>query len=154
MLGPMVNPSFPKRQLVGVFSLELARQYGYLYQNTDKDFVILHSLDGYDEVSLTGPFKFFYNGGEKIAEPRDIGLPQLQYSDIKGGNTVQESADVFMNVLQGKGTVAQNAAVIANAGMSLYAGHQEQGIPKAMERAREALESGKALEAFKKLIDV
>src|SRR5687768_4766134 len=153
MLGPMVNPSFPKRQLVGVFSLELARQYGYLYQNTDKDFVILHSLDGYDEVSLTGPFKFFYNGGEKIADPRDIGMPQLTYVDIKGGDTVEESAAVFMSVLQGKGTQAQNSAVIANAGMSLYCGHQKEGIPKAMERAKEALESGKALEAFKKLIN-
>lgn len=153
MLGPMVNPSFPTRQLVGVFSLELARQYGYLYQNTDKNFVILHSLDGYDEVSLTGPFKFFYNGGERIADPKELGLPQLTYEDIKGGNTVEESATVFMNVLQGKGTAAQNSAVIANAGMSLYCGHQKEGIPKAMERAKEALESGKALQSFKKLIN-
>jgi anthranilate phosphoribosyltransferase len=153
MLGPMVNPAFPKRQLVGVFSLELARQYGYLYQNTDKSFVILHSLDGYDEVSLTGPFKFFYNGGEKIANPADIGLPQLTFDDIKGGNTVDESAKVFMNVLQGKATDAQNAAIIANAGMSLYAADQEQGLMKAMERAKEALVSGKALEAFKKLLN-
>lgn len=153
MLGPMVNPSFPTRQLVGVFSLELARQYGYLYQNTDKDFVILHSLEGYDEVSLTGPFKFFYNGGEKIAEPRDLGLPKLSYNDIKGGNTVEESATVFMNVLQGKGTPAQSAAVIANAGMALYTGHQKEGIHRAMDRAKEALESGKALEAFRKLLN-
>lgn len=153
MLGPMVNPSFPTRQLVGVFSLELARQYGYLYQNTDKDFVILHSLDGYDEVSLTGSFKYFYNGGEKIADPKDLGLTQLTYDDIRGGNTVEESAAVFMNVLQGKGTAAQNSAVIANAGMSLYCGHQHDGISKAMERAKEALESGKALQAFKKLIN-
>src|SRR6187551_3600289 len=94
MLGPMVNPSFPKRQLVGVFSLELARQYGYLYQNTDKDFVILHSLDGYDEVSLTGPFKFFYNAGERIMEPSEIGLPKLKYADIRGGETVEESAKI------------------------------------------------------------
>ena len=153
MLGPMVNPAFPKRQLVGVFSLELARQYGYLYQNTDKNFVILHSLGGYDEVSLTGPFKYFFNGGEKISEPRDLGLPKLSYDDIKGGNTVEESATVFMNVLQRKGTSAQNAAVIANAGMSLYAGNQEEGIQRAVERAREALESGKALDAFKKLLN-
>jgi anthranilate phosphoribosyltransferase len=153
MLGPMVNPSFPKRQLVGVFSLELARQYGYLYQNTDKDFVILHSLEGYDEVSLTGPFKFFYNGGERIAEPRDLNLPKLSYEDIKGGSTVEESAKVFINVLEGKGTEAQNAAVIANAGMALYAGHQHEGVETALDRAREALTSGKALDAFKKLLD-
>src|SRR6187551_3918693 len=94
MLGPMVNPSFPKRQLVGVFSLELARQYGYLYQNTDKDFLILLSLDGYDEVSLTGSFKYFYNAGERIMEPSDIGLPKLKYADIRGGETVEESAKI------------------------------------------------------------
>jgi anthranilate phosphoribosyltransferase len=153
MLGPMVNPAFPKRQLVGVFSLELARQYGYLYQNTDKDFVILHSLDGYDEVSLTGSFKYFFNGGEKIIGPKDLGLPQLFYEDIKGGNTVEESARVFMRVLEGKGTESQNSAVIANAGMALYAANQQGGILKAIEAAREALESGKALLSFKRLME-
>lgn len=154
MLGPMVNPSFPTRQLVGVFSLELARQYGYLYQNTEKDFVILHSLDGYDEVSLTGPFKYYYNGGEKVVEPAELGLPQLTYDDIRGGNTVEESAKVFMNVLEGKGTAAQNAAIVANAGMALYAADQKAGILSATKKATEALSSGKALKAFKELMNV
>jgi anthranilate phosphoribosyltransferase len=154
MLGPMVNPAFPSRQLVGVFSLELARQYGYLYQDTDKKFVILHSLDGYDEVSLTGAFKYFYNGGEKVVEPVDLGLPTLKYEDIKGGATVEESSRVFMDILEGKGTVAQNAAVIANAGMALYTTNQEDGIPVSVQKAKEALDSGKALRAFKKLMEV
>ena len=154
MLGPMVNPAFPSRQLVGVFSLELARQYGYLYQDTDKSFVILHSLDGYDEVSLTGPFKYFYNGGEKVVEPVDLGLPKLKYEDIKGGTTVEESSRVFMDILEGKGTVAQNAAVVANAGMALYTGNQKEGIVAGVQKAKEALESGKALRAFKKLMEV
>src|SRR6187549_2149841 len=153
MLGPMVNPAFPKRQLVGVFSLELARQYGYLYQNTDKDFVILHSLGGYDEISLTGPFKYFYNGGEKIMEPSDIGLPKLKYADIKGGESVEASAKIFMNVLENKATPEQKVAIIANAGMALFCGHQKDGIAKAMERASESLKSGKALNAFKKLME-
>lgn len=152
MLGPMVNPAFPKRQLVGVFSLELARQYGYLYQNTDKDFVILHSIDGYDEVSLTCPVKYFSNSGERLATPADLGLPQLTLEDLKGGDTVEESAKVFMNVLEGKGTAAQNAAVIANAGMALYAGHQKEGLPAAFAKAKESLESGRALRAFKQLV--
>src|SRR5687768_7185527 len=121
MLGPMVNPAFPKRQLVGVFNLELARMYGYLYQNTSKDFLILHSLDGYDEVSLTGSVKFFYNEGEKIVEPADFGLPVLKHTDIKGGESVEESAKIFMDVLENKGTEAQRNAVIANASMALYA---------------------------------
>src|SRR5690349_14601951 len=120
MLGPMVNPAFPKRQLVGVFSLELARQYGYLYQNTDKDFVILHSIDGYDEVSLTCPVKYFSNQGERLATPADLGLPQVKHEDLNGGETVEESAKIFLNILDGNGTVQQNAAVIANAGMALY----------------------------------
>ncbi|MEJ1240169.1 anthranilate phosphoribosyltransferase [Chryseolinea sp. T2] len=153
MIGPMANPALPTRQLVGVFSLELARQYGYLYQNTDKRFVVLHSLDGYDEVSLTGGFKYFYNGGEKVLEPADLQLPLLTYNDIRGGNTVEESAKVFMRILEGQGTPAQQSAVVANAGMALYAAQQEGGLLKAMERAREALQSGKALRAFKALME-
>jgi anthranilate phosphoribosyltransferase len=153
MLGPMVNPAFPSRQLVGVFSLELARQYGYLYQETDKDFVILHSIDGYDEVSLTGPFKYFYNGGEKLSNPEDLGLKKLSPNDLKGGDSVEESAKIFMQVLEGKGTEAQNSAVIANAAMALYAGHQSEGVSSAVGRATEALKSGRALLTFKKLLE-
>jgi anthranilate phosphoribosyltransferase len=153
MLGPMVNPAFPTRQLVGVFSLELARQYGYLYQNTTKDFLILHSLDGFDEVSLTGPIKIFYNGGEKIIYPSDLGLSALSYSDIKGGESVEESAKIFMAILEGNGTPSQNDAVIANAGMALYAAEQKAGLMQAVMKAKDALVSGKALQTFKTLID-
>lgn len=153
MLGPMVNPAFPKRQLVGVFSLELARKYGYLYQHTDKQFVVLHSLDGYDEISLTGAFKYFYNNGEQLADAADLGLPTVTYEQIGGGDSVADSAKIFMDVLEGKGTPAQNAAVIANAGMALYCADQQAGLLNSVSKAKEALESGKALESFKKLIN-
>lgn len=153
MLGPMVNPAFPTRQLVGVFSLELARQYGYLYQDSGKDFVILHSLDGYDEVSLTSAFKYFYNEGECLAEPSDLGLPKLQYEDLRGGETIEDSAKIFMRILEGQGTPEQNAAVIANAAMALFAGHQQEGVAAAVDAAREALLSGRALAAFKKMLN-
>jgi anthranilate phosphoribosyltransferase len=153
MLGPMVNPAFPKRQLVGVFSLELARQYGYLYQNSDKDFVILHSIDGYDEISLTGPVKFFFNEGEKIVEPVDFGFDSLTYDQIKGGDSIEESAKIFMSVLEGKGTTAQNNAVIANAAMALFTCDRKTGLAPAVQRATESLKSGKALKAFKSLIE-
>jgi anthranilate phosphoribosyltransferase len=152
MLGPMVNPAFPPRQLVGVFSLELARQYGYLYQNTAKDFVILHDLRGYDEISLTGPFKVFTNEGERIYEPQDLKLSEVNASEIKGGATVEESARIFMEILEGRGTKAQNSVVIANAGMALFCGHRKAGIEDAMARAKESLESGRALATFKKLM--
>jgi anthranilate phosphoribosyltransferase len=153
MLGPMVNPAFPKYQLVGVFSLELARQYGYLYQQTDKDFVILHTLGGYDEVSLTGPFKYYSNKGERMAAPEDLGLPELTYADIAGGNTIEESAALFLNIIQGNGTPAQQAAVIANAAMALYCVDQNRGLAEAVVKATEALTSGKAYQIFKRLIN-
>ncbi|MBK5280330.1 MAG: anthranilate phosphoribosyltransferase [Bacteroidia bacterium] len=153
MLGPMVNPAFPPRQLVGVFSLELARLYGYLYQNTAKDFVVLHDLNGYDEISLTGAFKMYTNTGEKMVEPSDLGLSQVEANELKGGETVEESAKIFLNILEGNGTLAQNSVVIANAGMALYVGHQSEGMLAAMEKARVSLTSGKALSSFKKFLN-
>ncbi len=108
MLGPMVNPAFPKNQMVGVFNLELARMYGYLYQNTDKNYTVLHALDGYDEISLTGDTKTISNASEGMIKPSDFGLKAIQQSDIVGGDSIEESAQIFLNVLQGKGTDAQN----------------------------------------------
>lgn len=153
MLGPMVNPAFPKKQLVGVFNLELARQYGYLYQQSDKDFVILHSLDGYDEISLTGPFKYYSNSGEEVLEPADLGFEPVMVNDLDGGKSVEESAKIFMQVLEGKGTSQQNAAVIANAGMALYCANQQAGLKHAIEQAKETLVSGKALQSFKNFLN-
>lgn len=154
MLGPMVNPAFPPRQLVGVFNLELARLYGYLYQKLDRDFVILHDLQGYDEISLTGAFKVFTNSGERMYEPADLGLNLLTYHDIRGGSTVEESAGIFMNILSGKGTNAQNYVVAANAGMSLFAGHQGVPIKQHVQHALEVLRSGEALKRFNKLMEI
>lgn len=154
MLGPMVNPAFPTKQLVGVFSLELARQYGYLYQQTDKEYLIVHSLDGYDEVSLTGAFKLFSNEGEKILEPDDLRMTTVKQQDIRGGETVEESAKLFLQILQGRGTPEQNQVVIANAALALYAADRNSGLQSAIEKASEALVSGKAYTCFKKLVEI
>jgi len=153
MLGPIVNPARPPRQLVGVFSLELARQYGYLYQQSKKEYVVVHDLNGYDEISLTGPFKVFTNLGEDQLEPGDLGLPLIKASDIAGGDTVEEAAEIFKAILEGRGTEAQNAVVVANAGMALYCGNKEEGVVNAIAKAEEALQSGAALQTFKKLMN-
>ena len=153
MLGPLVNPAFPTRQLVGVFNLELARQFGYLYQNSNKQFAILHSVHGFDEVSLTGPIKVFDNEGEKMITPKDFDLPVLKYEDILGGDTIEDAARIFIAVLEGRATPAQNHAVVANAAMGLHAADQKQDFREAVALAREALDSGKALATFKKLLD-
>ncbi len=153
MLGPMVNPAFPTRQLVGVFSLELARQYGYLYQQTSKEFVILHSTAGYDEISLTSAFKYFNNDGEVLLEPEDLKLPRLSAVDLSGGATMDESARIFMDILEGHGTPAQKAVVIANAGMALFCGDRHMGIASGMDKAKEALESGESPCGLQKIIN-
>ena len=153
MLGPMVNPSFPKNQMVGVFSLELARMYGYLYQTTDKNFAILHDLAGYDEISLTDRTKVITNQEERIFASQDLGLDALRPEQIFGGDSVKSSADVFVNVLKGEGTKAQSNVVCANAGMAISVADgitHEQGF----EKARESLESGQAFTCFKKLLEL
>jgi anthranilate phosphoribosyltransferase len=150
MLGPMVNPALPKNQMVGVFNLELARMYGYLYQNTDKNFTVLHALDGYDEISLTGPTKTISNGTESMLEPSDFGIKSILAAEIKGGNDVADSAKIFLHILNGKGTEAQNNVVCANAGVAIAT--VQGATPKeGFEKAKESLLSGKGLKALKKL---
>jgi anthranilate phosphoribosyltransferase len=153
MLGPMVNPSFPKNQMVGVFNLELARMYGYLYQTTDKNYAILHDLAGYDEISLTDRTKMITNSEDKIFDPSDLGLQQIGQDAIFGGNTVKESASIFVQVLNGKGTEAQNNVVCANAGMAISVA-ENLDHKTGFERAKEALKSKKALTAFNRLHEI
>jgi anthranilate phosphoribosyltransferase len=150
MLGPMVNPAFPKNQIVGVFNLELARMYGYLYQNTDKRYTILHALDGYDEISLTGRTKTISNTTETMLHPEDFGVSAISEKAIAGGTSIETSAQIFMDILQGKGTEAQNNVVCANAGIAI-ATAKEYSPKEGFEMAMESLKSGKGLNALRTL---
>ncbi len=151
MLGPIINPSFPHRQMVGVYSLDLARLYAYLYQNTGKRFVILHALDGYDEISLTGNFKMHTEMGEKLFSPSDISKEVFSVDDIKGGTSIDDSAKIFLDILHGKGTKAQNQVVVANSGMAVYCANPSMTLMQAQEKALESLMSGAALKSFEAL---
>lgn len=150
MLGPLVNPAFPKNQLTGVFNLELARLYHYLFQKTDTNFTILYALDGYDEISLTGPTKAFSKNSEGILTPQDFGVLPLEASQIAGGDNVESSAKIFMNVIQNKGTQAQQEVVCANAGMAIATALDLSPI-EGFGKAKESLLSGKAFEALTQL---
>ncbi|RRJ89496.1 anthranilate phosphoribosyltransferase [Flavobacterium macacae] len=150
MLGPMVNPSFPKNQIVGVFSLELARMYAYLYQNTNVNYTILHSLDGYDEISLTGDAKMISKNSEALINSKTFHLSALHQEEIKGGTTTQESAKMFLDIISGNGTEAQNQVVLANAGLAI-ATVENCSILDGFEKAKESLFTGKALEKLNKL---
>ena len=150
ILGPLVNPSFPKNQIVGVYSLELARLYSYLFQKTKKNYAIIHSLDGYDEISLTGATKIISRKEENVYEPNDIGLTRSNPKSISGGNSIKESAEIFINILNNKGTNSQNEVIFANSGLAISTA---LGISfnEGIEKAKESLLSNQALKTFNNL---
>ena len=153
MLGPLVNPARPKNQIVGVFSLELARVYAYLYQKSAKNYTILHALKGYDEVSLTCDFKTFSKSGEKINSITDLGFEKLNPEEIAGGSTVPESADIFISVLVGEATTAQTNVVLCNAALAIQTLQPNKSFGDCFYEAEDSLLSKKALISFKTLIE-
>ncbi|MGM5630137.1 anthranilate phosphoribosyltransferase [Apibacter raozihei] len=154
MLGPIVNPIKPKRNMLGVFNLRMARLYYYIYQNTDCDYSIVHSLDGYDEISLTDNFKVITKLGETIYSPDEVGLSKCKQEDLDGGNTACEASQIFDNVLNNKATIAQKNAVLANSAFSIQTINPQLSIEECLFQAREALESGKTKETFVKFLEL
>jgi anthranilate phosphoribosyltransferase len=150
MLGPLVNPVKPKNQLTGVFNLELARLYYYLFQKTDTNFTILYGLDGYDEISLTGPTKAFGKNSERLLMPRDFGVDPVSQNAISGGENVHHSTKIFIDIIQNKGTIAQQNVVCANAGMAIATALNLSPLD-GFEKAKETLLSGKAYNVLSEL---
>lgn len=152
MLGPMVNPASPSYQLVGVYNLEMARIYNYMLQQGKTAFTIIHSLDGYDEISLTGDTKVITNNGEQIMSAEVLGKRMVLPSDIYGGNSTEEAAAIFLKIIKGDGTWAQNAVVIANAAMALHCTGNYHGYEACYQLAVQSLESGEAYKCLQSLI--
>jgi anthranilate phosphoribosyltransferase len=154
MLGPMANPANPAYQLVGVYNLEMARIYNYLLQKGGKPFTIIHSLDGYDEISLTSDTKVITQEGERVMTPEQLGKRMVMAEDISGGDTVEEAAAIFRKILDRDGSWAQNAVVLANAAMALQCTGNYKTYDEAYHAAVESLESGRARECLKKLVSL
>ena len=153
MLGPLVNPAKPNNQLVGVFNLELARIYAYLYQKSTVNYTILNALDGYDEVSLTCDFKTFSADGERLNSIESLGFDRLIPKQILGGSSISESADIFLKVLNGEATNAQNNVVLCNASLAIRTIAHEKSFADCFYEAEESLVSKKALKSFKTLLE-
>ncbi len=152
MLGPMVNPSNPKRQLVGVFSLELQRYYKYIYEQEDFSYRIVHSLDGYDEISLTDKVKIVSPEREYLLDPHEVNGYYLDQESLFGGTNVREAAKIFTDVLEGNGTEAQKAVVTSNAAIAIQCYNPGHSFQDSYAEARESLENGNAHKALKKLL--
>lgn len=154
MLGPVVNPIKPKRTVLGVFNLKMARLYFYMYQQTNVDYAIVHSLDGYDEISLTGDFKIINRFEEKIYNPEQIGLSRCTEIELDGGATPEDASKIFDNVINNTATLAQKNAVIANAATAIRTINPNQSFEEAIAQARESLDSGRTKETFKRFLEL
>lgn len=152
LLGPLANPSFPKHQFLGVLNLELGRLYAYINQQQDVNYAVVHALDGYDEISLTGSFKVYSTDGEAIYDPEDLGLQQVAASAIYGGDTIDAAAALFRKILQGEGSRQQEDVVIANAAMAIRLLEKDKSIADCVSLAGESLRSGKAFGVLQKLV--
>jgi len=154
ILGPMINPSFPKKHLHGVFNLATLRLYGYQHKQTDDRFKIVHALDGYDEISLTSDTKIYSNDGEFMYSPKDLGFDKLDQKSLWGGASVEESANILTNIISGKGTKAQESAVIANAALAITVVDQSKSYSEATTLANKSIKSGDASNVLTKLIEI
>ena len=154
ILGPIVNPLIPDRQMLGVYDLKMARLYNYIYQQTDIDFSVVHSLDGYDEISLTAPFKVINRFGEHIYTPEETGLGMCTEQDLNGGETPQEAAVIFNAILHNTATRAQKNTVIANAAFAIQTINPQLSLTDCIGQARESIEAGNALRTFKQFIEI
>lgn len=154
MLGPLVNPVMPRFQLLGVYSLKLLRLYRYIAQNEGINCTIVHSLDGYDEISLTGPFKVASNDGEKILVPEDLGFLTSSQADLYGGATVGEAAAIFDEVIENRSTAPRRDCVIANAAFAIKTLEPQLPIAEAIAQAKESITSGAALDSFRRFVEL
>lgn len=154
IMGPLVNPANPECQLSGVFSIEAGRLYSYLMQREDKNYLVVYSLDGYDEVSLTSGIKFFSPKGEGLLYPSDLNMPVNSPESLYGGESVEEAAGILMAILENKATEAQKNTVIANSALAISCCDDKTDLLDCVEIAKESIDSGKALDCYKKLIDI
>jgi len=152
ILGPLVNPANPLYQLSGVYSTEAGRIYSYFLQAENKKYIVLHSLDGYDEVSLTSPVRIFSQKGEMVMNFTEKGLKKVAPSDITGGRDIRESAEIFISVLENKAAPEQHSVILANSALAISCIDETKSIEESLDIAADAIISGKASGVLKKLI--
>ena len=155
LLGPIVNPSKPQCQLLGVANLDQMRLYNNVYQKIGLDYGIVNSIDGYDEISLTGDFKVTTNNYERIFKPSDLGFTIIKPEELRAGANEQEAKEIFDAVLANNALPAQKNVVLANAAFAIQVLEKgKKDIEECIEIARESIDSGKALDTFKKFVEL
>ncbi len=154
LMGPLVNPVQPQFQNLGTFDVKTARLYHYVMQNSEINYSISTALAGYDEISLTSPTKVYNNSGEYILQSEDFGFKTIQPDEIKGGESIADNAKLFLNILENNATEAQKNVVLANSALALKTIYPTKELKECVVIANESLESKRALNAFKKIINL
>ena len=150
ILGPLVNPLQPKNQLCGVYNLEISRLYGYVFENSKKNYSILYSLDGYDEISLTSDFMKISRNDSTINSPDYFGFNKINPDEIKGGESIKDSASIFTKILENKATKSQTDVVLANSAIAIQT-ITNKTIDECLSIARQSIDSGSALNCLKRI---
>jgi anthranilate phosphoribosyltransferase len=114
IMGPLVNPAQPAYQLTGTFSLELALAYQHVLKNQRKAYKIVHGLDGYDEITLTDETRILSQDNDFIRNAQSYGVEKISPFELNGGTTIHEAAKIVREIIQGKGSSAQNKVIAAN----------------------------------------
>jgi anthranilate phosphoribosyltransferase len=154
ILGPLVNPANPRYQFSGVYSPEAGRIYSYLLQAENKKYFVLHSLDGYDEVSLTSPVRIFSRKGEMVMDFTVHGLKNVTPADISGGRSIVQAAEIFSSILENRASPGQHSVILANSALAISCIDETKSIEESIQIANEVIISGKASSTFKKLISM
>lgn len=154
LLGPLVNPAKPAYQLLGVYNLPLLRLYSYTYQQSGVRFGVVHSMDGYDEISLTSEFKVTTAESEKVYTPEMLGMERCREEELYGGDSVEEASRIFDDVLQTKASRAKMNCVITNAAFAIRVINPQKSIEQCIDEARNSLYGMKALEVFNKFLSL
>jgi len=150
ILGPLVNPLQPKNQLCGVYNLEISRLYGYVFENSKKNYSILYSLDGYDEISLTSDFMKISRNDSTINSPDYFGFNKINPDEIKGGESIEDSASIFTKILENNATKSQTDVVLANSAIAIQT-ITNKTIDECLSIAKQSIDSGSALNCLKKI---
>ena len=150
ILGPLVNPLQPKNQLCGVYNLEISRLYGYVFENSKKNYSILYSLDGYDEISLTSDFMKISRNDSTINSPDYFGFDKINPDEIKGGESIEDSASIFTKILENNATKSQTDVVLANSAIAIQT-ITNKTIDECLSIAKQSIDSGSALNCLKKI---
>ena len=154
VLGPLISPVKPTYQCLGVYNLKMLRLYALINQKIGTQYTLVHSLDGYDEISLTDTTKIVNNRGEFLYTPQEMGFSQIAQNDLYGGESVADAAKIFMNVLENKSTAAQRNAVLINSAAAIQTYDFNKPLADCVGEADEALRSGRARKAFDKFIEI